>query len=300
MRSVMASMSFWRTWHRPSACLAGVRGTWRSAQGAQKISTGRRRCVEARRGSACPRPARRRAPARAPAPSPRPSICSAEKPRVEQIAASVSVSARLAGARRVDRQHDRPASPVEQPRQIRRRPGKNEAVWPSLPMPSTTTSSGQRQRCRAASSAAPRPPRRVAAGDRAARNARPPPGPAAGWPSTSRRWSAARSRRHEALVDQRDGHLAPSRSSRLRQRLRRTAPASCRRRRRATPCRASAIACGKRCRRRRRPAPRPARRGRRSRASVAHRHALSRSRARCGRRARSARSTADGPQVPAV
>ena len=98
---------------------------------------------------------------------------------------------------------------VEQQRRDCRRPGKNEAVWPSVPMPRIATSSGHGSdrsslRCRRAAL-----PRRVGRVDRAARNAPLAARFCSRFACTRRGVRARRGLRHEALVDQRHRHLVP-------------------------------------------------------------------------------------------
>ena len=91
--------------------------------------------------------------------------------------------------------------------------GKNEAVWPSAPMPSTATSSGHGS-ARSSSRAPRRPlPRRSPSAIERRRTAQRLPLPCSSCRAHQPRIGARRGLRHEALVDQRHRRPCPSRSA---------------------------------------------------------------------------------------
>ena len=192
---------------------ADLRDVGEPVRGTSTRVGGTARLASARRGSAQSRAAPCRvARARARRASPRPRCadtaraCRARRGSVSVMRGSPAPGARIGSTRaRPSRQRLGQWSP----------PGKNEAVWPSSPMPSTTDVERQRQRRDArvglgqAALRASAPPR-----DRAARTAPPPAASLQQVVAHQPRVGAVgRSRRHPALVDQRHRRPWPSRAA---------------------------------------------------------------------------------------
>ena len=172
---------------------------------------------------------------RAPPSFPSPSMCSARQSRQRRAAAAAASGAARRRSSACTGMHV--ARPSTASSSVARfgRVGKERGGVAVAPMPRIATSSGHgsagqlRRTLRAAASSTVR---RGAIERR--RSALPPPVLQQRRRAPARHWSAARFRRHEALVDQRHGDLVPVDRLR-RKRARRRRPASCRRRRRATP-----------------------------------------------------------------
>ena len=225
-----------------------------------------------------------------------PSICSATKP-ASTMRAERQRQPRLAGARRVHRQHDPAGCRVEQRRRDRRRPGRTRRCGRRRPCRASPTSSGH-------GSAAQRVRRQVAAASSTLvrlvverhETCAAAAGPCSSLSATSRAFERGEDGRHETLVDQRHGDLVPV-DRHLRQR-----GEELRRRRAAgdgeeagsalvrSPCRARpATVAGERLR------PAPARSANSCQFGGAA-CSVNCSRAMCGRRARSARSRPTAPR----